>query len=309
MVIPAFNCAKTIRRAVDSILGQGLPVEVIVVDDGSTDETLAVLASYGERVSLLWQANQGAGAARNRGIREAHGQYIAFLDADDEWYHHKLHRQLQLFERYPHVRLVSAAARYVTESGTTVQMGTTNLRGNVLETLLYTNYIVTSSVVVRRDCLENLDPLFRTEFAPAEDWELWLRLSARYDLIVSPDVLVRYTVTKGSVSRRHTPEYLRTLYLSIYSSLLQDPCLKSAVERHWKDLQANVHFKVACQYYEAGQVWQARKEVLYCAIMSPLRIKWPSALGMLLLPLPAWRGIKRFMAIACERTSLECLNE
>ena len=96
VVIPAYNCARFIREALDSALAQDYPgVEVIVVDDGSTDETGAILASYGAQIRLISQRNRGCAAARNAGVAHARGKYIAFLDGDDAWWPWKIGYQMQ----------------------------------------------------------------------------------------------------------------------------------------------------------------------------------------------------------------------
>ena len=98
-IIPTYNRAKTIERAVNSVLGQSWqPIEVIVVDDGSTDETTRTLAQYGDRIRLIRQKNQGSSAAKNAGIRAARGEIITFLDSDDAWLPEKTERQVKLLQ-------------------------------------------------------------------------------------------------------------------------------------------------------------------------------------------------------------------
>jgi glycosyltransferase involved in cell wall biosynthesis len=95
VVIPTYNRARTVGKAIDSILSQTFgDVEIIVVDDGSTDDSTAVLASYCGRIRTIRQENQGVSAARNAGIRAANGKWIAFLDSDDQWHPTKLEKQL-----------------------------------------------------------------------------------------------------------------------------------------------------------------------------------------------------------------------
>jgi len=102
VIIPAYNSEKFIRRAIDSVLAQTHPAaEIIVVDDGSTDNTGEIVQSYGPPVQYLHQENAGPGAARNAGIRAARGDWIAFLDHDDEWLPEKLQVQLDLLQRHP----------------------------------------------------------------------------------------------------------------------------------------------------------------------------------------------------------------
>ena len=101
-IVPVFNGARYLRDALDSIFAQTYrPLEIIVADDGSTDNTTAVVASYGHRVRYLRQRNQGPAAARNLGIRTATGEFVAFLDADDLWHPDKLKRQLARFHARP----------------------------------------------------------------------------------------------------------------------------------------------------------------------------------------------------------------
>jgi glycosyltransferase involved in cell wall biosynthesis len=101
-IVPAYNAERYLREALDSIFAQTYrPIEVIVVDDGSTDRTAAIVAEYGQPVVYLHQPNAGHGAARNRGVEVAHGEYLAFLDADDLWHPEKLTRQVARFEVRP----------------------------------------------------------------------------------------------------------------------------------------------------------------------------------------------------------------
>ena len=106
VVIPTYNRAGTVGRAIASALAQtDQDREIIVVDDGSTDATAAVVARLGDAVRYVRQENRGVAAARNRGIREARGAYVAFLDSDDEWLPEKLDRQVTVLEREPLQRL------------------------------------------------------------------------------------------------------------------------------------------------------------------------------------------------------------
>src|SRR3954470_1810603 len=114
VIIPTYNYARYLPQAIDSALGQThAPLEVIVVDDGSTDDTPRVLEAYASRIRVIRQANQGAGAARNAGIAAARGEYVAFLDSDDLWRRDKLELQLARFREEPDLGLVHAGVETV----------------------------------------------------------------------------------------------------------------------------------------------------------------------------------------------------
>ena len=105
-IVPVYNGERYLSEALDSIIAQTYrPLEIIVVDDGSTDETPHIVARYGQQISYLRQSNQGPAAARNRGVDSAHGEFIAFLDADDLWHKEKLARQMACFKVRPELEL------------------------------------------------------------------------------------------------------------------------------------------------------------------------------------------------------------
>ena len=118
VIIPAYNHAPYIRQCVDSALAQTYPaVEVVVVDDGSTDGTYELLQTYGERITLIRQANRGTQAARNTAIAASTGEYLALLDSDDAWLPHKLAQQMQLFAEHPDTALVYSLANAIDQAG------------------------------------------------------------------------------------------------------------------------------------------------------------------------------------------------
>ena len=161
-VIPAYNSASTLPRAIESVLRQTVQPALIVVDDGSTDDTQEVLRRYGPKITVIHQANAGAGAARSAGTLRAKTDLIAYLDADDVWHDDKIERQLPLFSD-PQVGLVSAAGQWIDPAGHVTHVSRPALHGHVTRQLLMRNSVVTSSVVVRRSCMERLSTLFRPD--------------------------------------------------------------------------------------------------------------------------------------------------
>jgi len=191
VIVPAFNAAATIRRALDSALRQrGCSLDVVVVDDGSRDATSTLLADYAGRIRILRQANAGVAAARNAAIEVARGDFVAFLDADDEWLPTKLERQLLRFGSG--VGIVYCGASYVTPTGTLVRQTRTYPEGDILCRLLEGNFIPTSSVVVRAECFGRPEVRFPPGLRVREDYALWIRLALDHRFAAVREPLVRY---------------------------------------------------------------------------------------------------------------------
>jgi glycosyltransferase involved in cell wall biosynthesis len=286
VVIPVYNGERTIARALDTVLAQKIPdTQIVVVDDGSTDGTAAI-ASRTASVTLIRQERQGAAAARNAGMRAATGQYLAFLDADDEWHAGKLRKQLAMFDGDQKLGLVASAALAIGEDGRSRHLVTRAIRGRIAPILLHKNIVVTSSVVLRCACLGDIEPWFRTELAGpgtgVEEWEFWVRMAARHEFVVTSEPLVTYRVSPKSRFDRHRVEELKRLWRSGYCGLLTDPVLGETVARQWRALEANVDFFAACTHYEAGRLWRARREVIRSIIRAPFTPNWKSALAILL---------------------------
>jgi glycosyltransferase involved in cell wall biosynthesis len=179
VIIPVYNGSSTLRRAIRSALFQtGCIVDVIVVDDGSTDQTPEILREFQGKIRTIRQSNAGVGAARNKGLDLAAGQYIAFLDADDEWLPGKLEKQLAALERFPDADLVYCGAIYRTADGIHQDLSPVFVEGDdVLDRLAFGNFIPTSSLLARADCFQAPDARFATDLRFGEDYSLWLQLA------------------------------------------------------------------------------------------------------------------------------------
>lgn len=206
VVIPAYNSARFLRETIESVRQQTAPVhEIIVVDDGSTDETEQVIQSLGEGIVYIRQANAGVSAARNRGIAQASGEIIAFLDADDLWLPQKVENQVSAFLGNPNMALVATDRTDIDAQGGLLldslfkKQGLyaffSELRGNpvpqALSRLVQVNFIPTSSVMVRKSALAQVG-IFDTAIRYGEDLELWARIAAQYPIACLPEVLIRY---------------------------------------------------------------------------------------------------------------------
>ncbi|MBL0712063.1 MAG: glycosyltransferase [Desulfosarcina sp.] len=191
VIIPTFNRAWVIEEAVDSVLGQTYPnFELIVVDDGSTDDTRVRLQRYGGRIQVVHQRNQGVSAARNAGLRRAAGELIALLDSDDLWQPAKLERQAAFFNAHPDARICQTEETWI-RRGVRVNPGHRHRKpsGWIFEDSLALCLVSPSAVMMRRELLEETGG-FDESLPACEDYDLWLRVSLRYPIHLIDEPLV-----------------------------------------------------------------------------------------------------------------------
>ena len=194
VVIPTYNAARYVGAAVDSVLGQTFrDVEVVVVDDGSTDDTAAVLSRYGQPVRYLRQENSGVSAARNRGIQESIGRYVAFLDADDTWFPEKLDRQIAALESSSQYRACYSAHVICTEALAPLAVQRSVRHGSALEDLLLRGNVVgTPSSVLCDRSLFSIVERFDPRLSQCADWDMWVRLATATEFLYLDEPLVTY---------------------------------------------------------------------------------------------------------------------
>jgi glycosyltransferase involved in cell wall biosynthesis len=203
IVIPTYNSARYVTAAIESVLAQTFKdFEILVIDDGSTDETREVLKKYAAPVRYLYKTNGGVSSARNYGIEQARGKYIAFLDADDLWMPEKLEKQLAVMEADKEIGLCYAATEKVDENLAPISVIEARAFDDYCEALLLNLNIVAgscSSAIVRRDVARQTEG-FDAEFSTCADWEYWLRLSLLTKFAPITECLVKYRVVAGSMS-------------------------------------------------------------------------------------------------------------
>jgi GT2 family glycosyltransferase len=271
VVIPAYNAAWCVRKAIDSVLAQDFRhFEVIVVNDGSTDDTAAVLSAYGDLIRVVHQANGGMSSARNAGIRAARGELIAFLDSDDWWLPGKLGCQVELMRARPDVGFTSAAARVEDPEGRLVNLwGCGQWDGSFLAHLFQNNGGIaggSSALMVRRAVLESTGGYDET-LGGVEDADLWMRLAAvtQYACIPEPQVVVLRR--PGSVSRNI--EGMRTGAIRVMKKnrhLLPRPLAGG----YWRAGLASVHADYAKWRYRAGRRVAALLDVARIFLLAPI---------------------------------------
>ena len=216
VVMPAFNSARYIAEAIDSALQQDYPaLEIIVVDDGSTDDTAKIVSRFGDRVQLLKQQNKGSAAARNLGIRHARGKFIAFLDADDVWWRHKIRQQIEALIQggykmaysrfiwsYPDERGQHADSQSEFEKPCNPHLSTAAIvTGWNYAELLLDCIVWTSTVIVGKAEIEKVG-LFDESLRKGQDYDLWLKLSRQIAMVgmETPTALYRIHATSITAS-------------------------------------------------------------------------------------------------------------
>jgi glycosyltransferase involved in cell wall biosynthesis len=222
VIIPAYNAEQYIGKAIESCLSQThAPYEIIVVDDASTDGTSAVAESFFPSVRVIRLAeNMGVSVARNKGVQASTGDWVAFLDADDWFLPEKLELQQRCADENKDAVLIYSGFRILPVCGKE-SSGWFVPPAKLWPMLRYRCPIHLSSVILRRDafdCVGGFDPLLRVN----QDWELWLKLAARYSVklfAAAPEQLVMYRRVAGSLSSNA----LR--YFKAHSSLLESRCL------------------------------------------------------------------------------------
>jgi len=204
VIIPAYNQARFLGEAIESVLAQTFQdFEIVVINDGSTDETEAVALEYGDKVRYILQENQGLAGARNSGIRAAKGEWIALLDSDDKWLPEFLERMMARINEHPQAVVFYGAALCVDEWGVPLKqvVGYRSIDNSRLyHALLRANFIIPSAVVVNKIVIEQAG-CFDQTLRSCEDWDLCLHLlSEGKTFYGSPDVLVHYRIHGSSLS-------------------------------------------------------------------------------------------------------------
>jgi glycosyltransferase involved in cell wall biosynthesis len=204
VIIPTYNHAQYLGDAISSALQQTYKhVEIIIVDDGSTDNTKEVVSKFGDRVRYIWQENRGLSAARNTGIEAATGKMIGLLDADDLYEPGFLATLIPILNSNPMLDGVFCAARTIDTNNNLLPqhigqaVRPEELRGK----LLNGGFFPPLCMFVRKYCYEESGQLFDESLTALEDWDMWLRFSQRYKILGIDEPLVRYRIVPGSMSR------------------------------------------------------------------------------------------------------------
>ncbi|HBQ97955.1 MULTISPECIES: glycosyltransferase family 2 protein [unclassified Roseofilum] len=203
VVIPVYNGEETIKETIQSILNQTFEdFEIVVINDGSNDSTLEIISTFKDRrLNVFSSENSGLSAARNRGITNAKGEYISFIDADDMWTEHKLEEQLKALQSNSWASVAYSWTNFVNENGKFLRSGCRiNANGDVFLQLLRINFIQSgSNLLVKTKALARVGN-FDESLDAVEDWDMWLRLAESYQFVCVPLPQILYRVSSSSTS-------------------------------------------------------------------------------------------------------------
>jgi glycosyltransferase involved in cell wall biosynthesis len=302
-VIPCYNASRHIGEAIRSVLSQTYTaIDVIVVNDGSTDDFEAAVAPFRDRITVIDQQNSGQAAARNRGLAAASAPYVAFLDADDRWHPEKIARQVDILETHPDCGLVHTTRALIDAEGRAVRESPLappplhRASGNCLLPLLSTNAIIVSSVMVRMTLIDHES--FAADLCGVEDWDMWLRLATRTRFVRIDEPLTDYRVHEFNFSSDQGTMSRATIRLMdrVLIRERERPARRAAMAtRH------EARLELAHREYENGNYREARRwlgdafpklgavdAVRYCATFLPP--------GLFTTARSAWRGLRRVRA-------------
>jgi glycosyltransferase involved in cell wall biosynthesis len=275
VIIPTYNRAHLITEAVESVLAQTYQnFELIVVDDGSTDNTGQVLRSFGSKIQLISQNNLGVAEARNIGIKTARGVYIAFLDADDLWLPDKLSSQIGFLDQNPNIEIVYCDVYLADERGRIFSCIHAHHTDHIFPYLLQKNIVVgsASSVMLRRTCFEKTG-LFDPMLDALEDWDMWLRLAACFRFGLVPRPLVEIRVQKGGRTQDAGIEGHRRAMAMMYTKLMQNSITRQAMptsNNPERFIQALIHMNTGNRWLaEYNNADQARQEFFTAICLCP----------------------------------------
>ena len=213
VVIPVYNAEAFLEETLLSVINQTYPnIEIVAVDDGSKDGSIAILEKYKEHVRIIKQPNSGAATARNKGVQEARGEWIAFVDADDIWDLNKIEKQMKLSNDYQWSYTDTVFVGGVNDGHRDSDF-TKKYLGDVFENIVCSNFVSTSTVLINRDVFMEAGG-FDTSIYSVEDWDLWIRVAAKYPLGYINEPLVKYRIHSSSTSRstrRTIPHHMNVI--------------------------------------------------------------------------------------------------
>ena len=299
VIIPTYNRAHFIVDAIESVLAQTFKnKEIVIVDDGSTDNTKEILSGLQDRVRYIYQENSGPTCARNRGILASNAEYIAFLDSDDIWLPEKLEVQIARFKLKRELGLVYSDAYRFFSDKTTMEPETEFSRlkphsGWTFEHLFRDNFVHTSTVVVRKRCLEKVGVFDEGgNFVPAEDYDLWLRIAARYQIDYINKPLIKYRDHSANISGKNMLDELPQVIAVLEKILSWDPRLAESLGDFKNKRLSELHYWVGRSYFSSYELLMSRSHFFSAIHYSPYQVRPYICLFLSLLGVKTVKNLK-----------------
>jgi glycosyltransferase involved in cell wall biosynthesis len=301
VIIPTCNYGDFIDDALKSVFDQTFKdFEVIVVDDGSTDDTGTRIAVYGDKIRYLYQMQKGPGSARNKGISESNGEFIAFLDADDLWYPTKLEKQIEKMRGNPRLGMVLTDNSLFDENGIYkdyVAKINYLFKGDIVSNIFLKSGVVTPTVMVRRKALDKVG-LFEESLYIAEDDNLWIRIAAEFEVDIVDESLAqirdhRFRTMRVSEKLEESVVKNIQLLVSKYGQGVADRIKPLAAQKYYQ-----LYFDFGYYYFSIHDKGNARKRFLKAVVKKPVK---PITYAYILATfVPKWamsglRGLKKII--------------
>jgi glycosyltransferase involved in cell wall biosynthesis len=295
VIIPTYNYGRFIDESLKSVFDQTFQdFEIIVIDDGSSDDTAQRLESYGSRIRYFRQQQKGPAAARNLGIRESKGEYIAFLDADDLWYPTKLEKQLKLFGTNPRLGMVLTDNSLFDDNG--IYKDYVNKKGylftgDVVSNIFLRSGVVTPTVMVRRRVFEKVG-MFEENLYIAEDDNMWIRIAIEYEVDIVDESLAqirdhRFRTMRVSDKLDLSVENNIKLLTTKYGAAVADKIRPLAVRKYFQ-----LYFDKAYRHFELREFRKARQYFYKAIAKCPLKPKPYAYVLSTFVPNWAMKGLR-----------------
>jgi len=277
VLIPAYNAEGFIRRTLESVIHQTCrDFEVLVLDDGSNDATgniVKAIANSDPRISYYFQANRGLSNTRNRLVELARGEYVAFLDHDDEWMAQKLSLEVDFFEKNPHLGLVYSDA-YIKMGNKIIGRCFKERRpvaGNVFYSLLFENFVPLNTVVMPKRVLLEFMP-FNPDYEFSEEFDVFLRVSRRYSFAYLNEALAVYHRHGRNLSDSKLNKFIWEEFSILNYWLKQDPLIEKQYRGRLKKRQASLYAQKARYLLKNSQFHNARNEIFASFKLRPFNL-------------------------------------